>query len=491
MSLHQVLTILWARKWIILIALASSIAAAVAAVMLLPPKYKAETSVIMDSLEPDPVTGRTVPSPLLRNHQRTQTTLLRSDQVALEVVDDLQLADDPRYRSAFMEATEGQGDIRQWIANQLQENLNAYFINGSNVMQITFTASSPDLAAVLANTFKSTYLQENLDLKVGPAQRNAEWFDNQIEDLSQSLDEARERLIAFQRENELLMQREGEDNVESAKLMALTERLMEARGQLLAAQNPGMSAVQPGTTGADGSAASGTVPPAPNAGGQAASPALTALQSRLAEVEARIGSLSSRLGPNNPEMQSLFASRASLERRIEEEQANMGEQSAAQADRLRALIADLEDQIREQQGRMLDMQGGQEELAALSREVQVRENRLNQAQERAAALRMQGQQSFVNVVSLDEATPPRNPDFPNKPLALVLAAGFGLGLGVILALFIEMLDRRVRTAADLENAVGMKPLGSLASAKAPRKLLPRKKGRGASPSGFTTAEAGG
>lgn len=473
MSLHQVLTILWARKWITLLALLSAIAAAVAAVFILPPQYTATTSVMMDTTEPDPITGQTLPSPMLLNHQRTQLALLKSDRVAREVVGRLRLAEDPQYRAAYMEATEGRGEITRWIADRLKENLNAGFVDGSNVMSIAYTAQSPQIAAVMANTFKSTYLAANLDLKVEPARRNAQWYTAQIDGLRRETEEARQRLLDFQQKNKLLVQESEGGGIESAKLLALTERLLDARAQLAAAQ--GGPAVPAETAEDGGSAVTGEMPAevGPVNRGAAPSPTMIALQSSLASVEAELGQLSSQLGPNNPKLAALRASRASILSRIEEEEARSRDDQAGFVEALRRHVSELEKAVEEQQAKMLDMQDGREQLAALTRELEVRRQRLDEAEARAASLRMQGQQSFVNVVSLDEAAPPSKPAFPNTLLILVMATGFGLALGVILSLFIEMLDRRVRTFSDLQDAVGVKPLGALASAKVSRRQMRR------------------
>lgn len=454
MSLQQVIAILWARKWIAILTLAAAVAAASALIILLPPRYEASTSVMLDIAEPDPVTGQMMPSPLIRTQQRSQMAVLQSDRVALDVVDRLNLTRDPQYQQDFREATEGRGgDLARWIADQLRENLRAGFVDGSTVMQITYTATSPQVAAVLANTFKAAYLAANLDVKVEPARRNAQWFATQIDALRADLQKARDRLNAFQEENQLLVQGENGD-IEGTKLAALNERLMAARAQLTAARN----SVAPGA--GDGSG-----------GGTSGASSVAALKSQLAAVEAEATRLSSQLGPRNPALREVYAKRQALLRLIDEAEQDTQSQQSARVEALRQQVSDLEQEIADQRQFMLDQQGGQDELNRLTREVAFRQQQLDEAEARAASYRMQGQQSFVNAVSLDEAAPPATPAFPQKPLILALAIGLGLAGGLILSLLVEMLDRRVRTDADLADAVGVEPLGVLASARTPRRLL--------------------
>ncbi len=83
---------------------------------------------------------------------------------------------------------------------------------------------------------------------------------------------------------------------------------------------------------------------------------------------------------------------------------------------------------------------------------------------------MRGQISFVNVAPLDQAVPPTKPVFSRKRviLLLVLAAGFGLAVWVVLALLIEIFDRRIRTSVDLDHATGLYSIGTLVPARVKR-----------------------
>jgi capsular polysaccharide biosynthesis protein len=65
--------------------------------------------------------------------------------------------------------------------------------------------------------------------------------------------------------------------------------------------------------------------------------------------------------------------------------------------------------------------------------------------------------------TLSEASAPETPYYPKVPMIIGGAAGFGLGLGVLVALLVELLGRRVRSAEDLEVAVDAPVLGVIQS----------------------------
>jgi capsular exopolysaccharide synthesis family protein len=73
-----------------------------------------------------------------------------------------------------------------------------------------------------------------------------------------------------------------------------------------------------------------------------------------------------------------------------------------------------------------------------------------------------------NATVVDNATIPATPSSPNKKVNLIVAAVFGLGLGVGLAFLLNLLDRRLKEPEELEEAYGTQALATIP-------LLPRRR----------------
>jgi succinoglycan biosynthesis transport protein ExoP len=117
----------------------------------------------------------------------------------------------------------------------------------------------------------------------------------------------------------------------------------------------------------------------------------------------------------------------------------------------------------EQQTKILGMQRDKDKLAALSKDVAMKQELVDSASGKASSLRLQGQASNVNVSVIDEAAVPDKPVFPKMILIIPISLAAGLALGLALSMLAEMLDRRVRSAADLAHAANAKSLGVLLS----------------------------
>ena len=74
---------------------------------------------------------------------------------------------------------------------------------------------------------------------------------------------------------------------------------------------------------------------------------------------------------------------------------------------------------------------------------------------------LESQTQQTNVAVLNPAVEPIDPSFPKWPLNIAIALTVGLMFGVGLALFLELLNRRVRSPEDIAEALGLPVIGFL------------------------------
>ncbi len=101
MSIIQVLRILLARRWVVLITLGVCFGAAVIVGLLLPPRYPAAARVLLDNFKPDPVTGQMISPAGLRSFTGTQLELIKDYRIAGEAVDKLGLTNNAALVAAW------------------------------------------------------------------------------------------------------------------------------------------------------------------------------------------------------------------------------------------------------------------------------------------------------------------------------------------------------------------------------------------------------
>jgi protein tyrosine kinase modulator len=166
MSLNQLITILKARRWIVLTTLLVAVVIAVAASALLPARWKASASVLLEWKGPDPASGMLISGQTRPEHLATQVEIIQSRNVALKVVQALKLDENQRLQKEWSDATEGRGSLKVWIADRLLAKLDAEPVRTSSVVRINYSGNDPVTAAAIANAFAEAYTSTNVELQV-------------------------------------------------------------------------------------------------------------------------------------------------------------------------------------------------------------------------------------------------------------------------------------------------------------------------------------
>ena len=163
MDFQQYLLALQARRKVFLLVFAAIIVAATAVALILPKRYDATATVLLDARDEQTVTpGRDSPRGRA-GWIYTQMDLVQSGKVAGRVVRDLKLAQQPEWREAYEKDTGGAGTLENWIADQLLAKVKVDS-GASNVLIIKYSSGNAANSALYANAFAKAYLDTALDV---------------------------------------------------------------------------------------------------------------------------------------------------------------------------------------------------------------------------------------------------------------------------------------------------------------------------------------
>jgi uncharacterized protein involved in exopolysaccharide biosynthesis len=408
MSLIQFWRILLARKLFILGTALCCLLGGVAAIMLMPPRWEADAHVYLNLLKPDPVTGEVIAS---RAYVGTQIELITDYTVVGQAVDKLGWLSDPTLIAQYQNRSRNDlRDFRHWLAQIIIDRTRADVADGSNILNISYTGSSAEGAKAVADAVTQSYLDTSLQFRRNDATKNAEWFALQAQKAKAALETAENSETLFEKENGVVLTQDDKTDVDSARLAAMA--MQGSAGDML--------------------------------GGSSA-------ESQLAQVETDLKNALNTLGPNHPEVQALRTKEATLQRLISGEHSSSAARKAAGAgiDAQKALVISERDKLLK--------------LKNLQTEVDIQRDLFNKTSQKEVDFRQQAAVTDAGLTALGNASVPQAPTFPNKPLIVGGCLGLGLFLGVLLALLIEFLNRRVRGAEDLQSSLDVPLLTVLAA----------------------------
>ena len=452
MNLSQFLAIVRARWWVALLVLVVTVGTTLVVSLLLPRQYTATATLVID-VKPDPIAGQFA-GMLSPSYMATQVDVIKSDRVALRVVRNLKLADNPQVRAEWLEATGGSGDIETWLSARFKPYMDVKPSRESNVITVSYTAPDPGFAAALANAFVQGYIDIALELKVDPAKQYSNFFDLRAKDAREALERAQTRVSAFQKEKGIIATDERLD-VENARLSELSSQLVML--QALSSESGSRQAQAQGAS-------------ADRIQEVLGSGLISQLKADLSRSEARLQELSSRLGDNHPQVLEAKANINSLRGRLDTETKRVTGGVSVTATINRQREAEVRAALDSQRAKVLRMKAVRDEGAVMVREMENAQRAYEAVLSRLNQTSLESQATQGNIFVLGQATAPGAPSSPKVLLntALSLVIGLLLATGAVLAL--EMLDRRVRAFDDLTMALGLPVLGVMPKPTAKFKL---------------------
>src|SRR5260370_18876558 len=167
----------------------------------------------------------------------TQAAILRSDSLAMKVIEAMHLdqntkftgvttpqAEDPiRVSSMQPDPTRAAG-----LLGAFRGGLNVQLISNSRLVQISYTHPDPRLATEIANALVRTFVEENFRTKYESVTQTSVWLSTELADLQMKVQTSEEKLVRYQKDHSILGVDEKQ-NIVTAKLDELNKELTAAQ----------------------------------------------------------------------------------------------------------------------------------------------------------------------------------------------------------------------------------------------------------------------
>jgi chain length determinant protein EpsF len=455
MTFQQFLLILHARAKVAILVFLATVLTTLVVSLVLPKQYTASTAVVIDVKSPDPIAGMVLPGMISPGYMATQVDIINSDRVAQQVVKSLKMAESPVIQEQWREETEGQGSLVVWLADLLQKKLDVKPSRESNVINIEYTGTDPGFAAAIANAFAQAYVDVTLDLKVQPARQNAAWFETQTKALREKLEAAQSALSDYQQKARIVATDERLD-YENAKLNELSSQLTMVQAQTSDSRSK--------TKSAGGSDTLAEV---------MQNPLINGLKADIARLEAKLQESNINLGKNHPQTIRTESELASLKQKLASETRTVSTSLSTSYTVGKEKEKELAEAIETHKARLLELTKQRDDIAVLKRDVEAAQRNFDAVSARAAQTRLESLSVQTNAVVLNPADAPVDPSKPKVLLNVLVSIFLGTLLGIGAALMLELGNRRVRSAQDLVDTLGLPVLATIASAEGemPRRRL--------------------
>ena len=477
------------RKLLILAVTFLAMAAATGVILALPKSYQATSAVIFQGDRSEVVrVGETQrEAPFGPDTLASEVELLTSEELLQNVVKRLNLVADPEFNllmprpqpahpspldtvsgfvsTRFEPVTREAGRLLAMLrpkqpdpspdevarrelsstVNAVRSKLSVYPVGVSRVIRIGFTSLRPEMAALVANTVASAYVDTQLATKTQGAQEAHEWIDQRLNELRDRAAKSAQAYEKFRFENG--MARGKDSTITQEQISQVSTELTQARQRAAEAQ-----AILDQTRG-NGLADLDML--ASVSGSQL----LPRLREQLATATAQAAESEVRDGADNPRRIAIRARVADISRSIAQERERIRQTVQSRAavtksneERLAKTLDDLTARLGRSDGDLARSQALERDAAA-DRELYT--SFINRARQTDPAVNFQA----ANARMLSHAAVPLQPSFPNKKVLLPAALVLSLGLGTAVAFVKDHSRRGLTSMGVVERTMGVRPIG--------------------------------
>lgn len=457
------------------------------------PRYVAKTSVLIDRGNRQVVEQLSTIGGVLDDEASvlSQVELLRSETIGLSAIDSLKLQDDPDFMAgrrnlvlAAASAMQSIFDVRQWLGGdgqsrldqveakrrqalaKLLDNLKVARVGRSYVLEISYTATSPQLAASVANAIADAYLTDKLDAKYDATRRAGDWLQRRIEELRQRSLESDLAVQRFRAANGLVTA--NSKLVSDQQLAELNSALIVARADTARARARSdriEAIIASGETDAVVTDA-------------LESSVIGSLREKYLESSKREAEISRRLGQDH--VQAV---------RLRQE---MTEYNRLMFDELRRIARSYQSELEVARSRERQITQGVRnatDVSVAAGETQVQLRELERAAETYRNLYQTFLQRYQEAVQqqsfpvtearvISRAVPPAGASEPRLSLVLAICLALGCAAGGVVGAFREFRDRFFRTGEQVRDVLGLEYLGSVPLVELPPGRTPAGPARG-------------
>ncbi|MCJ2053872.1 AAA family ATPase [Methylobacterium sp. J-070] len=395
----------------------------------------------------------------------SQVEVIRSENLARSVIRDLRLLDDNDFmpkssgpvamimgRVAHLLGRDKQSSPDERVREALSRFANNLRINRlgiTYVIEISFSARTPQLAARIANGVAAGYIAGELDAKRETTRRATVWLQDRIAELREQTFAADRAVQSFKADNNIVTI--GRSLISDQQLAELSTQLTTARGQTaethvrLEWAQRALKEGMPDATTID----------------SLKSDVLGRLRQQIVDLTAREDDWSRRFGRDNAASESLRASIKQAKRAFEDELRRLAEVYRGEFEVARAR----EDAIQANLGHMLKVSADTDLKTVGLRELESSAQSYKGLYDSMLTKFMEASQQALLPTTdariITAAFPPSGKSEPRSVVILGVSSVLGLMAGLGVVFLREATDRVFRRPEQIEAATGAECLGVL------------------------------
>ena len=377
----------------------------------------------------------------LEDYIITQSKILQSETLAMQTVKSMGLDHLPQFggRPGKPDKPEPAGSdasLRRPAAlGAFLGGLTIKRVPNSRLLDVTFEATDPVLAARVVNAHLNNFIEQNFRSRFEAATQASNWMAGQLNEMKIKVENAEDARLEYERENQIWTIDEKSD-ISTQKLGELEKQLTDAQAERINKEAVYQLA-QSGNYDAIAAVRESAV--------------IQDILKQQTTLSAAYTDAVSQYGPKFPKVLRIQAQLKDLDQLITREKLNIGNQVEAdyRGSRQRELL--LKEALDEQKGEVNQTAEKLVQYNILKREADTNKQLYDGMLQKLKEAGITAGLRSSNIRIVDPALIPGGPSRPSKARNILLSIVVGFLGGIGLALLREYLDNTVKTPDDIET----------------------------------------
>ena len=319
----------------------------------------------------------------------------------------------------------------------VQDALHAAPVRLSHVLEVSFVASDPSVAAAAVNNAMDAYIKEQYAAKHRAVESATNLLEKQATDLRRQVRQVEERMSAYRAQHALSQGMHA--GTENEQITNLAEDLAKAQSELAAA-NARLDAAR-GRAGAEAQAQ--------------VAPSVAQLRAQQEQLAGQIKAQQARLGSAHPEAQSLGRQFADGQRALNAEIARVVAATDAEQHAATQRVASLEDVLARAKTAAENAARAEIPLNAMNRDLEAARGQLQAVLDRIQQTAQQATVETSEAHEISQAIPPDRPTSPRTLQTMAASVAAAVFLGLVLVHILQLADGTLQSGDNIRLLTGL------------------------------------
>ncbi|HMK49025.1 MAG TPA: exopolysaccharide transport family protein, partial [Thermodesulfovibrionales bacterium] len=414
--------------------------------------YQATTKVLIEKIE---TANLAMPYPYYSPYEpefyETQYQLIKSTSVAQKVVKMLSLETqyEAYFKKARIQPSPGEGKTKaDVLAGIISSGISVSPVKNSKIVNLSFSSTNPEFAALVANTVAKAYIEEILEMRMSSSRYSIEWMTKKAEEEKAKVQQSEQALQDYVKANDIVTVQD--------KVALTPEKLSEFNTQLIKAETKRKE-----LEGLYRKVSSISVRDAETIPSIYSDPTIQSIRAQILRAEQNVEEYSKKFGRKHPTMIKAEEDLKILEQKRNQEIKRAISSIKNEYELARSQEGALRQALASTKAEALQVSEKFVQYGVLSREVETNRQLYDALIKKLKEQSVTEQVQTVNVWVVEKAEKPASPIRPRRMMNVLLSMIVGLFGGIGLAFFFEYLDNTIKGHEDAELRLGIPVLGTV------------------------------